>query len=58
MLEAIAEFDRIGREGVLSKYGFGLSRDYVVVLHGKQCDSKALVGAAVVSQLPGEIARA
>jgi hypothetical protein len=53
VLAAIAEFDQIGREAFLAKYGFGPSREYVVVENGKQYDSKALLGAAYNHQLDG-----
>ena len=46
VLEAIAEFDRLGREQFLKKYGFGPSRRYWLVHEGKKYDSKAIVGAA------------
>ncbi|MEV6448778.1 YDG/SRA domain-containing protein [Amycolatopsis sp. NPDC051716] len=46
VLKAIAEFDDLGRDAFLDKYGFGPSRRYVVFYRGKQYDSKALLGAA------------
>ncbi|MDQ7809931.1 YDG/SRA domain-containing protein [Amycolatopsis sp. A133] len=46
VLKAIAEFDDLGREAFLGKYGFGQSRRYVVLYEGKQYDSKALLGAS------------
>jgi len=53
VLAAIAEFDQIGREAFLAKYGFGPSREYVVVENGRQYDSKALLGAAYSHQFNG-----
>src|ERR1700733_15008222 len=53
VLAAIAEFDEIGREAFLDKYGFGPSREYVVVENGRQYDSKALLGAAYSHQFNG-----
>ena len=51
---AIAEFDEIGREAFLEKYGFGPARTYFVQ-HGDQLyDSKAIVGAAYGYQHPDE----
>jgi 5-methylcytosine-specific restriction protein A len=44
--KAIAEFDRIGRDAFLEKYGFGRARMYFLELDGKRYDSKAIVGAA------------
>ena len=46
VLAAIAEFDRLGRDRFLEKYGFGHSRSYWLVHDGRQYDSKAIVGAA------------
>jgi predicted restriction endonuclease len=46
VLKAIDEFDDLGREAFLSKYGFGPARQYVVVYEGREYDSKALVGSA------------
>lgn len=44
--QAIAEFDKIGRENFLKKYGFQPSREYLLQQDGKLYDSKAIVGAA------------
>lgn len=46
ILDAIAEFDRLGSDGFLRKYGFGPSRSYWLLHNGKRYDSKAIVGAA------------
>lgn len=43
---ALDEFDALGRQEFLSKYGFGESRRYFLVYCGKDYDSKAVVGAA------------
>lgn len=53
VLAAMAEFDQMGREAFLAKYGFGSSREYVVVENGRQYDSKALLGAAYSHQFDG-----
>jgi len=53
VLAAIAEFDEIGREAFLARYGFGSSREYVVVENGQEYDSKALLGAAYGHQFQG-----
>lgn len=50
--KAVAEFDALGRSGFLSKYGFGQSRTYFLVIGGRQYDSKAIAGAAH-GYLPG-----
>ena len=54
MLSALQEFDDLGRERFLDKYGFGPARDYVLVHDGKEYDSKAIVGAAHGFQHPGD----
>jgi len=46
VVEALEEFDRLGRRDFLAKYGFGKSRSYFVRRDGKLYDSKAVVGAA------------
>ena len=51
--QAIEEFDRIGREEFLKKYGFGRARDYVLEQDGRLCDAKAIAGAAH-DYLPGQ----
>jgi MrcB-like, N-terminal domain len=50
--DAMNEFDRIGRDNFLQKYGFGPSRAYFVRRDGKYYDSKAIVGAAHGYQYP------
>ena len=50
----MAEFDEIGRDAFLEKYGFGPAREYVVVEDGREYDSKALLGAAYQHQFRGE----
>ena len=50
---AMSEFDQLGRDAFLAKYGFGPSREYVVVEDGRQYDSKALLGAAYAHQFDG-----
>jgi 5-methylcytosine-specific restriction protein A len=46
VLDAISEFDELGREPFLEKYGFGRSRGYFIEHKGKPYDSKAIGGAA------------
>ncbi|MCX5586992.1 HNH endonuclease [Streptomyces erythrochromogenes] len=46
VLKAIAEYDQLGREEFLAKYGFGEARSYVVVHDGREYDSKAIAGVA------------
>ena len=44
--KALDEFDQIGRDLFLKKYGYGGALQYVVVRNGREYDSKAIVGAA------------
>jgi hypothetical protein len=46
VLAAMGEFDRLGRDAFLAKYGFGGARAYFLVHEGRRYDSKAIVGAA------------
>jgi len=46
VLTAIAEYDQLGQEEFLRRYGFDRSRQYVLVHDGKRYDSKAIVGVA------------
>lgn len=46
VLQAIAEFDTIGREAFLTKYGFSRARGYFLIHEGRRYDSKAIAGAA------------
>jgi hypothetical protein len=44
ILQAVAEYDRLGQDRFLEKYGFGAARSYRLVVDGKTYDSKAIVG--------------
>ncbi|MFJ2761784.1 hypothetical protein [Streptomyces prasinus] len=46
ILQAVAEYDRLGRDAFLERDGFGPSRSYLLEIEGKEYDSKAIVGAA------------
>jgi 5-methylcytosine-specific restriction protein A len=46
ILQAVAEYDRLGQDQFLEKYGFGAARSYRLIVDGKSYDSKAIVGAA------------
>lgn len=46
VVEATREFDSIGRDAFLEKYGFSPAREYVLVHEARPYDSKAIVGAA------------
>lgn len=52
VLQAVQEFDRIGRDAFLKKYGIGRAKDYFLVVDGKRYDSKAIFGAAHSYQFP------
>lgn len=49
---AMREFDRLGRDAFLEKYGFGKARDYLLTENGSDYDSKAIAGVAH-GYLPG-----
>jgi 5-methylcytosine-specific restriction protein B len=51
---AMDEFDRLGREAFLDKYGFGRAKTYVVLRDGDQYDSKAIFGVAYGIAHPDE----
>jgi hypothetical protein len=51
---AVEEFDRIGRDAFLAKYGFGKSREFFLELDGKRYDSKAVIGAAFGYEFPDQ----
>jgi 5-methylcytosine-specific restriction protein A len=46
ILQAVEEFDRIGRPAFLANYHFGEARRYFLVHNGQLYDSKAIIGAA------------
>jgi 5-methylcytosine-specific restriction enzyme A len=50
--QALQEFDALGTEAFLKKYGFGAARSYFLVRNGKHYDSKAIAGAAMGFQYP------
>lgn len=49
---AIGEFDVIGRDAFLRKYGFGQAQRYFLLFRGVRYDSKAIIGAAHGYQFP------
>lgn len=55
---ALSEFEVIGRDAFLKKYGYGAARSYFVRSKGKRYDSKAVFGAAHEYQHPGAGPRA
>ncbi|MFE9661976.1 HNH endonuclease [Streptomyces sp. NPDC005955] len=46
VLQALAEYDRLGRDAFLDRYGFHRARTYLLVHAGRSYDSKAVLGAA------------
>jgi hypothetical protein len=46
VLQALTEYDSLGDEGFLTKYGFGRARSYVLWHEGHSYDSKAIFGVA------------
>lgn len=51
---AMAEFDELGREAFLDKYGIGGARGWLLVEGGREYDAKAIAGAAHGHQFPDE----
>jgi MoxR-like ATPase len=49
---ALDEFDALGRDAFLKRYGFGRSHAYYVHRNGSYYDAKAIVGAAVGFEHP------
>lgn len=54
ILEAIKEYNILGEDGFLSKYGFGKSRSYFLKYNNCLYDSKAIVGVAYGIEFPTE----
>ena len=52
VLAAIHEYDELGAEEFLRKYGFGRAKSYRLVHEGRTYDSKAIAGVAVGKQFP------
>lgn len=44
--KALAEYEDLGADAFLSRYGFGRAREYLLRYDGKSYDSKAVLGAA------------
>jgi hypothetical protein len=55
---ALKEYDALGGEAFRDRYGFGSSRDYVLVHEGRPYDSKAILGVALkhATGVPGSAA--
>jgi KAP family P-loop domain len=54
VVRAMREYDELGQEAFLAKYGFGRSTKFVVADDGREYDSKALLAAAHGFQHPDE----
>jgi hypothetical protein len=54
VLDAVAEFDRIGRDQFLKTYGYREAQQYFLEINGRRYDSKAIVGVAHKYQFPTE----
>jgi hypothetical protein len=52
VLRAIAEYDELGSNAFLEKYGFGRARTFWLKHDGNRYDSKAITGAAFGYQFP------
>lgn len=52
--KAIQEYDRIKQKAFLDKYHFGKSRNYFLIVDGKEYDSKAILAAAYGYEYPAE----
>jgi putative restriction endonuclease len=52
VVRAIEEFDAIGREAFLERYGFGPARQFFVGYYSRHYDSKAILGAAHGFEFP------
>jgi predicted restriction endonuclease len=46
VLAAIEEYDQLGRDAFLERYGYRGARDYFIIHNGRQYDSKAIAGVA------------
>lgn len=52
VLPTLAEYDALGRDALLAKYGYAPAHTYMVQWEGREYDSKAIAGAALAYQ-PG-----
>ena len=49
---AVAEFDELGREAFLTRYGYGRAKHQFLRREGRYYDSKAIAGVACGYQFP------
>src|SRR5690242_13258272 len=52
ILDAMREFDQLGRDEFLKKYGYGRAKRYLIEHEGRRYDSKAITGVAHGYQFP------
>ena len=52
VLQAVADFDNLGRSAFLALYGFGVSTKFFLVHENNCYDTKAIVGKARAYQFP------
>jgi hypothetical protein len=52
VLAAMREYDALGQDAFLAKYGYSPARRYQLVHDGKSYDSKAIAGVALKHQFP------
>jgi len=52
VLQAVTEFDNLGREAFLKRYDFEMATDDFLLLNGSRYDSKAIMGAAHGYEFP------
>jgi hypothetical protein len=52
VLAAIKEYDALGQDEFLAKYGYSRARRYWLVYNGKSYDAKAIVGVAFWISIP------
>lgn len=50
--KALKEFDDLGRDAFLKRYGYGRSARFVLSHEGREYDAKAVIGAAHGHQFP------
>ena len=50
VIAAIHEYDKLGKDKFLARYGFGEARSYLIVHDEKEYDSKAIAGVAYRNQ--------
>jgi hypothetical protein len=54
VLDAMAEFDRLGRDRFLEEYGYHRAKSVFVRYQGKTYDQRAIIGVAYGKQYPSE----